>query len=108
MGFLDFLFGKSEKQPQEVLSQAELQAINTPGDYTVKLIRRGAAMLQVVKCIRDTVTQGDLKAAKDISDKVPCIVKADISQEGAEILKRELEKLGAEVTVEQKQQQNIL
>lgn len=102
MGFLDFLFGKSEKQPKEVLCSDEIEAINTPGEYSVKLIRRGAAMLQVVKCIRDTVTQGDLKAAKDISDKVPCIVKAGISQEGAEILKRELEKLGATVTVEKR------
>lgn len=104
MGFLDFLFGKSEKQLLERLSPAELLAIDTTGDYTVSLIHRGAATLQVMKFLRDNVTNGDLKAAKDICDNVPSIIKASISKQGAEILKKELDKLGAEIAIEQRQQ----
>lgn len=73
MGFLDSLFGKSGKQSQEVLSQAELQAINTSGDYTVKLIRRETAMLQVIKCIHDIVTHGDLKAVRTSATMFPAL-----------------------------------
>lgn len=98
MGFLDFLFGKSEEQPKEVLSPAEWQAFNTPGEYSVKLIKRGAAALQVCKCIRDIVTH-DVGAAKNICDNTPSIVKSGLSERGAQILKRELEKVGATVEV---------
>lgn len=98
MGFLDFLFGKSEKQPKEVLSSNEIEAINTPGEYDVKLIHCGAGKLQVCKCINDLVTH-DLRAAKDICDTAPCIVKEGVSQQGAEILKRELENAGATATI---------
>lgn len=98
MGFLDFLFGKSEKQPKEVLCSDEMEAINTPGEYSVKLINRGAGALQVCKCLNDLVTH-DLRAAKYMCDTAPCIVKEGVSQQGAEILKRELEKAGATATI---------
>jgi large subunit ribosomal protein L7/L12 len=101
MGFLDFLFGKSEKQPKEVLCSDEMEAINTPGGYSVKLVNRGAGALQVCKCFNDLVTH-DLRAAKYMCDTAPCIVKEAMSEQGAEILKRELEKTGATVTVEKR------
>ena len=101
MGFLDFLFGKSEKQPKEVLCSDEMEAINTPGGYSVKLVSRGAGALQVCKCLNDLVTH-DLRAAKYLCDTAPCIVKEGMSEQGAEILKRELEKIGATVTVEKR------
>ena len=101
MGFLDFLFGKSEKQPKKVLCSDELEAINTPGEYSVKLVNRGAAVLQVCKCLNDLVTH-DLRAAKYMCDTAPCIVKEGMSEQGAEILKRELEKAGATVAVEKR------
>ena len=98
MGFLDFLFGKSEKRPKEVLCSDEMEAINTPGEYSVKLVNRGAGALQVCKCLNDLVTH-DLRAAKYMCDTAPCIVKEGMSEQGAEILKRELEKAGATVTI---------
>ena len=101
MGFLDFLFGKSEKQPKEVLCSDEMEAINTPGGYSVKLVNRGAGALQVCKCLNDLVTH-DLRAAKYMCDNAPCTVKEGMSEQGAEILKRELEKTGATVTVEKR------
>jgi ribosomal protein L7/L12 len=101
MGFLDFLFGKSEKQPKKVLCSDELEAINTPGEYSVKLVNRGAAVLQVCKCLNDLVTH-DLKAAKYMCDTAPCIVKEGISERGAKIIKDELEALGATVTIEKR------
>ena len=101
MGFLDFLFGKSEKQPKKVLCSDELEAINTPGEYNVKLVNRGAAVLQVCKCLNELVTH-DLKASKYMCDTAPCIVKEGMSEQGAEILKRELEKAGATVAVEKR------
>ena len=101
MGFLDFLFGKSEKQSKEVLCSDEMEAINTPGGYSVKLVNRGAGALQVCKCLNDLVTH-DLRAAKYLCDTAPCIVKEGMSEQGAEILKRELEKIGATVTVEKR------
>ena len=101
MGFLDFLFGKSEKQPKEVLSSNEIEAINTPGEYSVKLVNRGAAVLQVCKCLNDLVTH-DLKASKYMCDTAPCIVKEGISERGAKIIKDDLEALGATVTREKR------
>ena len=101
MGFLDFLFGKSEKQPTKVLRSDEIEAINTPGEYSVKLVNRGAGALQVCKCLNDLVTH-DLKTAKYMCDTAPCIVKQGMSEQGAEILKRELEKTGATVAVEKR------
>ena len=101
MGFLDFLFGKNEKRPKEVLCSDEIEAINTPGGYSVKLVNRGTGALQVCKCLNDLVTH-DLRAAKYMCDTAPCIVKEGMSEQGAEILKRELEKLGATVTVEKR------
>ncbi len=101
MGFLDFLFGKSEKQPKKVLCSDELEAINTPGEYNVKLVNRGAAVLQVCKCLNDLVTH-DLKASKYMCDTAPCIVKEGISERGAKIIKDELEALGATVTIEKR------
>lgn len=101
MGFLDFLFGKSEKQPTKVLRSDETEAINTPGEYSVKLVNRGAGALQVCKCLNDLVTH-DLKTAKYMCDSAPCIVKEGMSEQGAEILKRELEKTGATVAVEKR------
>ena len=101
MGFLDFLFGKSEKQPTKVLRSDEIEAINTPGEYNVKLVNRGAGALQVCKCLNDLVTH-DLKTAKYMCDTAPCIVKEGMSEQGAEILKRELEKTGATVAVEKR------
>lgn len=102
MGFLDFLFGKSEKQPKEVLCSDEIEAINTSGEYNVKLVNRGAGALQVCKCLNDLVTH-DLKTAKYMCDTAPCIVKEGMSEQGAEILKRELEKTGATVAVEKRE-----
>lgn len=101
MGFLDFLFGKSEKQPKKVLCSDELEAINTPGEYSVKLVNRGAAVLQVCKCLNDLVTH-DLKASKYMCDTAPCIVKEGMSERGAKIIKDELEALGATVTIEKR------
>lgn len=101
MGFLDFLFGKSEKRAKKVLCSDEIEAINTSGEYSVKLVNRGAATLQVCKCINDIVTH-DLGAAKDICDTAPCIVKEGISERGAKIIKDELEALGATVTIEKR------
>ena len=101
MGFLDFLFGKSEKQPTKVLRSDEIEAINTPGEYSVKLVNRGPGALQVCKCLNDLVTH-DLKTAKYMCDTAPCIVKEGMSEQGAEILKRELEKTGATVAVEKR------
>lgn len=102
MGFLDFLFGKSEKQPKEVLRSDEIEAINTLGEYSVKLVNRGAGALQVCKCLNDLVTH-DLRAAKYMCDTAPCTVKEGMSEQGAEILKRELEKTGATVAVEKRE-----
>ena len=101
MGFLDFLFSKSEKQPKKVLCSDEIEAINTSGEYSVKLVNRGAGVLQVCKCLNDLVTH-DLRAAKYMCDTAPCIVKEGMSEQGAEILKQGLEKAGATVAVEKR------
>jgi ribosomal protein L7/L12 len=98
MGFLDFLFGKSERK--EGLTVMDKQAIDTAGDYEVILQSKGVATLQVCKILNDNVTKDDLKLAKSFVDNAPCVIKKGVSQHGAAVLQKELEKAGATVVVQ--------
>ena len=64
--------------------------------FDVSLKSAGAAMLQVVKAVKEHCGLG-LKEAKDIVDAAPAPVKEGVDKATAEALKKALEEAGAEV-----------
>lgn len=67
-------------------------------EFSVKLLNYGDQKIQVIKVIRE-VTGLDLKAAKELADYTPSIIKKDITQKEAESIKAKLEGAGAAVEI---------
>ena len=64
--------------------------------FTVELKDAGSQKIQVIKAVREITGKG-LKEAKDLTDKVPQVVKENVKKEEAEELKKKLEEAGATV-----------
>jgi large subunit ribosomal protein L7/L12 len=68
--------------------------------YDVFLINAGAAKLQVVKAVKESLGLG-LKEAKDYVDEAPSILSKGISRSEAENLKKEIEAAGGTIEMRQ-------
>ena len=68
--------------------------------FDVFLIYAGAAKLQVVKAVKESLALG-LKEAKDTVDGAPSLLKKGISKGKAERMKREIEAAGATIEIRQ-------
>ncbi len=64
--------------------------------FTVELKDAGSQKIQVIKAVREITGKG-LKESKDLTDKVPQVVKENVKKEEAEELKKKLEEAGATV-----------
>ncbi len=64
--------------------------------YTVKLVDKGAAPIQIIKAIRDPLGLG-LAEAKKLVDDTPSELKKDMKKEDAEALKAAIEAAGGKV-----------
>ena len=64
--------------------------------FDVVLVDAGAAILQVVKAVKEACGLG-LKEAKDLVDGVPSTLKEGMSKDEAENLKKAIEEAGAKV-----------
>lgn len=68
--------------------------------FTVKVESYGAEnKIKVIKEVRAATSLG-LKEAKELVEKVPAVVKADVPKDEAEALKKALEGVGAKVILE--------
>jgi large subunit ribosomal protein L7/L12 len=78
------------KQPIEV---AEEQT-----EFTLVLKSSGDKKIQVIKVLR-AITGLGLKESKDLSEKVPGVIKEGLSKAEAAVLKKELEDNGAVIEI---------
>ena len=67
-------------------------------EFDVVLTSAGAAKLQVIKVVKETLGLG-LKEAKDLVDAAPATLKEKVSKAEAEQIKSVLEEAGAEIEV---------
>ena len=67
-------------------------------EFDVELTEIGAQKVKVIKVVREATGLG-LKAAKDLVDSAPKVVKEQVSKEEADDLKAKLEEAGAKVTL---------
>lgn len=105
MGILDFLFGKPksdapwtpETKPKNFQPIKRTSAVGNE-KYTLRLLHVGTQKLQMVKYIKENITD-DLKAAKEVVDSAPCDVLLNISEYEAQCHKEAMELLGASVEI---------
>ena len=71
---------------------------DTQSTYCVVLTNAGAAKLQVVKAVKETMRLG-LKEAKDLVDAAPSVVQEGLTYQQAKKLKEELNAAGAVVDI---------
>lgn len=74
------------------------QLVRNAMTYDVVLKSAGAAKLQVVKVVKESLNLG-LKEAKDLVDAAPSVLKRKVSKSEAERLKRIIEDAGAVVEI---------
>jgi len=67
--------------------------------YKVIMKSAGQKKIQVIKEIKEITGLG-LKEAKDLADKIPAIIKENVSPEEASSIKEKLEAAGAEIDLE--------
>jgi len=67
--------------------------------YKVVMKSAGQKKIQVIKEIKEITGLG-LKEAKDLADKIPAIIKENVSPEEASSIKEKLEAAGAEIDLE--------
>ena len=67
-------------------------------EFDVELTSAGASKVKVIKAVREITGLG-LKAAKELVDGAPKVVKEAVSKAEAEEIKTKLEEQGAEVTL---------
>ena len=65
--------------------------------FSVFLKSTGPSKINVIKAIREVITDLSLTEAKGLTDKAPCVIKENMPKEDANNLKTKLEALGAEV-----------
>ncbi|MCE7869889.1 ribosomal protein L7/L12 [bacterium CPR1] len=68
------------------------------GHFEVVLTECGPQKLQVIKVVRDATGLG-LKAAKDLVESCPQVVKRDLELSQAQALEKKLEAVGAKADV---------
>jgi ribosomal protein L7/L12 len=69
-----------------------------PAIYSVQLLSYGTQKVNVIKVIRE-ITGLDLKAAKELADYTPSIVKDKLTQKEAESIRSKLEEAGASAEI---------
>lgn len=74
------------------------QLVGNAMTYDVVLKSAGAAKLQVVKVVKESLNLG-LKEAKDLVDAAPSVLKRKVSKSEAERLKKSIEAAGAVVEI---------
>lgn len=74
----------------------ETAAAEEKDSFDVILKDTGQQKIQVIKAIREITGKG-LKEAKDLSDKVPAVIKEGIKKAEADELKKKLEEAGGSV-----------
>ncbi len=67
--------------------------------YKVIMKSAGQKKIQVIKEIKEITGLG-LKEAKDLADKVPAVIKENVSPDEASSIKEKLEAAGAEIELE--------
>jgi large subunit ribosomal protein L7/L12 len=68
--------------------------------YKVIMKSAGQKKIQVIKEIKEITGLG-LKEAKELADKVPAVIKENVSPDEAASIKEKLEAAGAEIELEQ-------
>lgn len=92
-------FGVTAAAPVAVAAApAEEAEAAAPSTVTVSLTSAGASKVNVIKLIREITGKG-LMDAKAMADKVPAVIKENISSEEAAELKAKFEEAGATVEV---------
>lgn len=64
----------------------------------VELTEAGQQKIAVIKVVKE-ILNIDLKAAKDLVEKAPVVIKEDVKQEEGETLQNKLQEAGATVTL---------
>ncbi len=82
--------------PAQAVASEEVGAVEEKDSFNVILKDAGQSKIQVIKVIREITGKG-LKEAKDLSDKVPAVIKEGAKKEEAEELKKKLEEAGGTV-----------
>jgi large subunit ribosomal protein L7/L12 len=67
--------------------------------YKVVMKSAGQKKIQVIKEIKEITGLG-LKEAKDLADKIPAVIKENVSPDEAASIKEKLEAAGAEIELE--------
>jgi large subunit ribosomal protein L7/L12 len=75
---------------------ADASAAEEKTEFNVVIIETGAKKINVIKAIR-AITGTGLKEAKEMSEKVPSVVKEGVDKATAEDAKKQLEEAGAKV-----------
>lgn len=73
-------------------------AVEEKSSFNIELKEAGAQKIQVIKVLREALGLG-LKEAKDMTDKVPIMVKEGVDKKTADELKAKLEAAGAVVAL---------
>lgn len=68
-------------------------------EFTVVLADAGANKINVIKEVR-AITGLGLKEAKELADKIPAVIKENVSPDEATSIKEKLEAAGAEIELE--------
>lgn len=64
--------------------------------FNIELKDAGSQKIQVIKAVREITGKG-LKEAKDLTDRVPQVIRENVKKEEAEEIKKKLEEAGATV-----------
>lgn len=90
-------FGVTAAAPVAVAAAGDVAAAG-PAEVTVTLTSDGGAKIPVIKVVREITGLG-LKEAKELVDKTPSVIKANVSPEEGEAIKAKLVEAGATVEV---------
>ena len=95
-------FGVSAAAPVAVAAApaggGEAGAAEEKSDFNIELTSVGEKKINVIKVIREITSLG-LKAAKDLADGAPSIIKESVPTDEANEVKGKLEEAGATVTL---------
>ena len=100
---LEKKFGVSAAAPAMMVAGGaaaggEAPAAEEKSSFDIEITEVGGTKIAVIKAVR-AITEMGLKAAKDLVDAAPKVVKEGVNKEDAEALKKQLEEAGATVTL---------
>ncbi len=81
---------------QAAVSEETAAEVEEKDSFDVILKNAGQQKIQVIKVIREVTGKG-LKEAKDLTDKVPVVIKEGVKKAEAEELKKKIEEAGGGV-----------